>query len=60
MLQLWEELIARLTTDELELFLVQAWIIWHQRNAMIRGKQLKAPGVLNRRVEDYIEEFRRA
>ena len=60
MLQLWDELIARLTIDELELFLVQAWIIWNQRNAMIHGKQLQAPGVLNRRVEDYMEEFRRA
>ena len=60
MLQLWDELIARLTIDELELFLVQAWIIWNQRNAMIHGKQLQAPGVLNRRAKDYMEEFRRA
>ena len=41
MLQLWEELIARLTIEELELFLVQAWIIWTQRNAMLHGKQYK-------------------
>ena len=40
MINLWEELIARLTIEELELFLVQAWIIWNQRNAMIHGKQL--------------------
>ena len=29
MIQLWDELIARLTSEELELFLVQAWIIWN-------------------------------
>ena len=60
MLQLWEELMARLTIDELELFLVQAWIIWNQRNALIHGKQLQAPGILNRRAEDSMDEFRHA
>ena len=60
MLQLWEELMARLTIDELELFLVQAWIIWNQRNALIHGKQLQAPGILNGRAEDFMDEFRHA
>ena len=60
MLQLMEDLITRLSTDELELFLVQAWIIWHQRNTLIRGKQVQASGVLNKRAEDYMEEYRRA
>ena len=60
MLQLWEELIVRLTIEELELFLVQAWIIWTQRNAMIHGKQLQVPGVLNRQAKDYMEEYRSA
>lgn len=27
---------------------------------MIHGKQLQAPGVLNRRAEDYMEEYRSA
>ena len=40
MMQLWEELTVRLTIDEFELFLVQAWLIWNQRNALIHGKQL--------------------
>lgn len=57
MINLWEELVARLNTEELELFLVQAWIIWNQRNAMIYGKKMQAPGVLNRRAEDDMEEF---
>nr|XP_023924316.1 uncharacterized protein LOC112035715 [Quercus suber] len=51
---------ARLTIDELELFLVQAWIIWNRRNALIHGKQLQAPGVLNRRAEDYMDKFQHA
>ena len=37
-ISLWEELIARLDSKELELFLVQAWIIWNQGNAFIHGK----------------------
>ena len=60
MIQLWDELTARLTAEELELFLVQAWIIWSQRNAIIHGKQMQALGALNRRAEDYMEEFRGA
>ena len=39
-LQLMELLIARLSTDELELFLVQAWITWNQRNGVMHGKQI--------------------
>lgn len=39
MIQLMEEVINRLPPDELGQFLVQAWLVWHQRNAMILGKQ---------------------
>ena len=60
MIQLCEELMARLTIEELELFLVQAWIIWNQRNTLIHGKRMQAPGVLNKRAEDYLDEFRHA
>ena len=60
MISLWEELIARLDSKELELFLVQAWIIWNQRNALVHGKQMLALGVLNKRAEDYMKEFRNA
>ncbi|XP_075649936.1 uncharacterized protein LOC142620457 [Castanea sativa] len=38
-----EEMIVCLSSDELELFLVQAWIIWKQRNSIIHGKQLQPP-----------------
>ena len=60
MISLWEELIARLDSKELELFLVQAWIIWNQRNALVHGKQMLALGVLNKRAEDYMKEFQNA
>ena len=60
MMQLWEQLTVRLTIDEFELFLVQAWLIWNQRNALIHGIQLQEPGILNRRAEDYLAEFRLA
>ncbi|XP_075659072.1 uncharacterized protein LOC142628932 [Castanea sativa] len=59
-LQLMEDLITRLSTEELELFIVQAWFIWHQRNSLTQGKQVQALGVLNKRAKDYMEEFRRA
>ena len=39
-LQLMELLIDHLSTNELVLFLVQAWIIWNQRNGIIHGKKL--------------------
>ena len=60
MLQLMEELIAQLCTDELEQFLVQAWFIWNQQNALLHGKQMQAPKVLIKRAQDFKEEFKRA
>lgn len=57
MLQLMDEVINRLPFDELGQFLVQAWLVWHQRNAMILGKKLQELGVLNKRAKDLMEEF---
>ena len=37
MLQLVEDLMDRQTMDEFELFLVQCWIIWNQRNSILHG-----------------------
>ena len=42
---------------ELELFLVQAWIIWNQRNIVIHGGKLKEPSWLNKRAVDYLDEY---
>ena len=60
LLQLMEEFIDRLSTDELEQFLVQAWIIGNQRNGLIHGKKLQAPELLIKRAQDFTAEFRRA
>ena len=57
---LFECLIKRLPREELEHFLVQAWMIWNQRNAVIHGRQLKEPGWLNRRAEEFLYEYRKA
>ncbi|XP_075633692.1 uncharacterized protein LOC142606188 [Castanea sativa] len=40
-LQLMEELMDCLSTNELEHFLVQAWVIWNQRNGIIHGRKLQ-------------------
>ena len=37
MLHLMGDLMTLLQTEELELFLVQAWLIWHQRNSVANG-----------------------
>ena len=60
MLQLMEELIDRLSTDELEQFLVQAWIIWNQQNGLIHRKKLQAAELLIKRAQNFTAEFRQA
>ena len=57
---LFEALLDRLQKEELELFLVQAWLIWNQRNTVIHGGQLREPGWLNKRAEEFLEEYRNA
>lgn len=47
MLQLTRFMMDRLSLDDLQLFLVQAWLIWHQRNTVIHFGKLEDPGVLN-------------
>ena len=44
--------------EELELFIVQVWLIWNQRNSIIHGEVLQAPKLLN--VEDLLAEFHQA
>ena len=38
--QLVKEMIHKLTSEELELFFLQAWLIWSQRNMVIHGGKL--------------------
>ena len=41
MIELMEYLLSRLSLQEMELFLVQAWIIWNQRNSCCMGGRFK-------------------
>ena len=59
-LQLFQELMIRLTTDEFELFLVQSWLIWSQRNTVVHGGKMKDPRWLNKRAWDYLNEFQQS
>ena len=46
-MQLFEDMMDRLSTEEFELFLVQGWIIWNQRNSILRGGHIQDPAKLN-------------
>jgi len=50
----------RLPKEEVEIFMVQAWLIWNQRNAVIHGGQLRELGWLNKRAEEFLDEYRKA
>ena len=58
LLHLMDELLERLSLEELELFWTQAWLIWNQRNYLLHGGKLKNPSCLNKRAEEYLEEFK--
>ena len=38
--------------------LVQAWLIWNQRNQFVHGGKFHDPSWLNNHVKDYLEEYR--
>ncbi|XP_030924761.1 uncharacterized protein LOC115951750 [Quercus lobata] len=59
-LQLFESLLERLPVTEFELFLVQAWLIWNQRNTIVYGGKLKDPNWLNKRAVEFLQEFQQA
>ena len=59
-MQLMEHLVSRLSTDKMELFWVQCWLIWNQRNCVLYGVQLKHSTSLNKRTEEFLEEFKQA
>ena len=60
MLQLVEVLLEKLSTEELEQFFVQAWLIWSQRNSIIHGGNMQDLSRLNKRATEFLEEFREA
>ena len=57
-IQLMEHLVDQLSIEELELFWVQCWLIWNQRNCVLYGGQLKHSTSLNKRAEEFLEEFK--
>ncbi|KAL0010887.1 hypothetical protein SO802_005995 [Lithocarpus litseifolius] len=50
MMQLMDYLMDRLTREELELFWIQAWLAWNQRNRVLFGGTLMDLRILNRRA----------
>ena len=57
---LFECFLEKLPTLELELFLVQAWLLWNQRNVMVHGGQMKDTRCLNKRAAQYLEDYKKA
>ena len=49
---LFEELMNRLSREELEAFLLQCWLIWNQRNSVLHGGSLQDPSRLVQRAVD--------
>lgn len=44
MLQLMEYLMERVESHDMEVVLVQAWLIWNQRNRVVHGGKFHDPG----------------
>ncbi|KAK9995062.1 hypothetical protein SO802_024765 [Lithocarpus litseifolius] len=53
-------MMAKLSVEELETFLVQSWLIWHCRNSLLYGGSMQHPVQLNKRATDYLKEYRDA
>ena len=43
-MQLFQVMMAKLSMEELETFLVQSWLIWHRRNTVLFGSKMQHPG----------------
>ena len=57
-INLFEEMMDKLEVEELELFLVQCWVIWGQRNSVIHGGMLQDPSWLVKHATDVLQEYR--
>ena len=58
MLQLMEYLLDQVESQEMEVVLAQAWLIWNQRNRVVDGGKFHDSGWLNNRAREFLEEFR--
>ena len=54
---LFESLMDKLQKEEVEIFLVLAWLIWNQRNVVIHGGHLRESSWLKKRVEEFLDEY---
>ena len=50
----------RVESHDLEVVLVQAWLIWNQRNRVVHGGKFHDPGWLNNQATKFLEEFQTA
>ena len=50
----------RLSDADFELFLVQSWLKWNQRNRVVHGGQMMDPRGLNKRALDYLDEYKKS
>ena len=57
-MQMVEGLIQKLIEEEQELFWVQCWTIWNQRNRVIHGGKIQNPATLIQRARDFLTEFK--
>ena len=57
-MQLLEYLCHSLSEEELELFWVHCWLIWHQRNMLLHGGKVQDRSRITTRATDLIEEFK--
>ena len=60
LLHLLEYLLDRLSLEEVEVFLIQAWFIWSRCNNVLHGGVFINPGTLNQRAAKYLEEYKHA
>ncbi|KAL0015370.1 hypothetical protein SO802_002439 [Lithocarpus litseifolius] len=60
MVKLFEWLVDRLAEEDMERFLVQCWVLWNQRNAILHGDTIQDPSVLGQRAETMLHDYRDA
>ena len=46
----------RVESQDMEVVLVQAWLIWNQRNRVVHGGKFHDPGWLNDCAREFLEE----
>ena len=44
--------------EEIELFPIQGWLLWNQRNTVLHGGNLQDPARLVKRARDYLDEYK--